>query len=139
MIDERILQQLEDIVSNSKYLAKIPYQKGNSIRIGKYVIRKNKSGYLIYDCKTHEQKTSTWSKSAALALVKGWEESKTNEVEITRLDKIVEKNELDAMFYKNTVNKSSEASRVLSAQTRLDIANQLIYDARVKLADMIIY
>tara|TARA_B100000427_G_scaffold228097_1_gene191487 strand:- start:870 stop:1289 length:420 start_codon:yes stop_codon:yes gene_type:complete len=139
MIDEHILQQLEDIVSNSKYLAKIPYQKGNSIRIGKYVIRKNKSGYLIYDCKTHEQKTSTWSKSAALALVKGWEESKTNEVEITRLDKIVEKNELDAMFYKNTVNKSSEASRVLSAQTRLDIANQLIYDARVKLADMIIY
>ena len=139
MIDERILQQLEDIVSNSKYLAKIPYQKGNSIRIGKYVIRKNKSGYLIYDCKTHEQKTSTWSKSAALALVKGWEESKTNEVEITRLDKIVEKNELDAMFYKNTVNNSSEASRVLSAQTRLDIANQLIYDARVKLADMIIY
>ena len=139
MIDEHILQHLEDIVSNSKYLAKIPYQKGNSIRIGKYVIRKNKSGYLIYDCKTHEQKTSTWSKSAALALVKGWEESKTNEVEITRLDKIVEKNELDAMFYKNTVNKSSEASRVLSAQTRLDIANQLIYDARVKLADMIIY
>ena len=139
MIDEHILQQLEDIVSNSKYLAKIPYQKGNSIRIGKYVIRKNKSGYLIYDCKTHEQKTSTWSKSAALALVKGWEESKTNEVEITRLDKIVEKNELDAMFYKNTVNNSSEASRVLSAQTRLDIANQLIYDARVKLADMIIY
>ena len=139
MIDEHILQQLEDIVSNSKYLAKIPYQKGNSIRIGKYVIRKNKSGYLIYDCKSHEQKTSTWSKSAALALVKGWEESKTNEVEITRLDKIVEKNELDAMFYKNTVNKSSEASRVLSAQTRLDIANQLIYDARVKLADMIIY
>ena len=127
MIDEHILQQLEDIVSNSKYLAKIPYQKGNSIRIGKYVIRKNKSGYLIYDCKSHEQKTSTWSKSAALALVKGWEESKTNEVEITRLDKIVEKNELDAMFYKNTVNKSSEASRVLSAQTRLDIANQLIY------------
>ena len=139
MIDERTLQQLEDIVTNSKYLAKIPYQKGNSIRIGKYVIRKNKSGYLIYDCKTHEQKKSTWSKSAALALVKGWEESKTNEVEITRLDKIVEKNELDAMFYKNTVNKSSEASRVLSAQTRLDIANQLIYDARVKLADMIIY
>ena len=139
MIDERTLQQLEDIVTNSKYLAKIPYQKGNSIRIGKYVIRKNKSGYLIYDCQSHEQKTSTWSKSAALALVKGWEESRSNAPVIRRLDKIVEKNELDAMFYRNTVNKSSDKSRILSAQTRLDIANELIYDARVKLADMIIY
>tara|TARA_B100000925_G_C21968506_1_gene456707 strand:+ start:747 stop:1166 length:420 start_codon:yes stop_codon:yes gene_type:complete len=139
MIDERTLQQLEDIVSNSKYLAKIPYQKGNSIRIGKYVIRKNRFGYLIYDCQSHEQKTSTWSKSAALALVKGWEESRNNAPEIRRLDKIVEKNELDAMFYRNTVNKSSDKSRILSAQTRLDIANELIYDARVKLADMIIY
>ena len=139
MIDERTLQQLEDIVSNSKYLAKIPYQKGNSIRIGKYVIRKNRFGYLIYDCQSHEQKTSTWSKSAALALVKGWEESRSNAPEIRRLDKIVEKNELDAMFYRNTVNKSSDKSRILSAQTRLDIANELIYDARVKLADMIIY
>lgn len=139
MIDERTLQQLEDIVSNSKYLAKIPYQKGNSIRIGKYVIRKNRYGYLIYDCQSHEQKTSTWSKSAALALVKGWEESRNNAPEIRRLDKIVEKNELDAMFYRNTVNKSSDKSRILSAQTRLDIANELIYDARVKLADMIIY
>lgn len=139
MIDERTLQQLEDIVSNSKYLAKIPYQKGNSIRIGKYVIRKNRYGYLIYDCQSHEQKTSTWSKSAALALVKGWEESRSNAPEIRRLDKIVEKNELDAMFYRNTVNKSSDKSRILSAQTRLDIANELIYDARVKLADMIIY
>ena len=139
MIDERTLQQLEDIVTNSKYLAKIPYQKGNSIRIGKYVIRKNKSGDLIYACQSHEQKTSTWSKSAALALVKGWEESRSNAPEIRRLDKIVEKNELDAMFYRNTVNKSSDKSRILSAQTRLDIANELIYDARVKLADMIIY
>ena len=94
---------------------------------------------MIYDCQSHEQKTSTWSKSAALALVKGWEESRSNAPEIRRLDKIVEKNELDAMFYRNTVNKSSDKSRILSAQTRLDIANELIYDARVKLADMIIY
>ena len=68
MIDENLLKQLEEIV-NSVDLTVIPYQRGNSIRIKHFVIRKRKHGYRIYYRQANKQVTSYYSKAAAEAHV----------------------------------------------------------------------
>ena len=54
MLHEQALLHLEELLNDPRYLDLIPHQKGNSIRIGKYVIRENKSGFLIYDCEINK-------------------------------------------------------------------------------------
>ena len=54
MLYKKALKQLEDLLNDPYVLGKIPYKKGNSIRIGEYVIRKNCTGYLIYNCQTNK-------------------------------------------------------------------------------------
>ena len=70
MLYENALEQLESLLDDPYYMGKIPYKKGNSIRIGHYIIRKNKTGYLVYDCVDNKKVDHFWSKSAALAYVK---------------------------------------------------------------------
>ena len=55
MLYKKALKQLEDLLNDPYVLGKIPYKKGNSIRIGEYVIRKNCTGYLIYNCQTNKK------------------------------------------------------------------------------------
>ena len=118
-------------------MGKIPYKKGNSIRIGHYIIRKNKTGYLVYDCVDNKKVDHFWSKSAALAYVKLDLDGKKLHTEIKRLDKTLEKNQIDAMFYKNTIKKASEEIRKSSARVRLDIAEENAYNAKYRLIGLI--
>ena len=111
MLYDKALEQLESLLDDPYYMGKIPYKKGNSIRIGHYIIRKNKTGYLIYDCVDNRKVDHFWSKSAALAYVKLDLDGKKLHTEIKRLDKTLEKNQIDAMFYKNTIKKATEEIR----------------------------
>ena len=138
MLHEQALRQLEELLNDPRYLDLIPHKKGNSIRIGKYVIRENRTGFLIYDCEINKKVNSTHSKSAALALVKGWQEGKKNQSEILRLDQIVRKNEVDSTFYKHTIKTTKDDVKKLTTETRLDIALSEIYNAKSQLMSMII-
>ena len=101
MIDEQTLIKLEELV-NSVDLSVIPYQKGNSIRIKHYVIRKAWHGYLIYDTKANKQVTSYYSKSAAVAHVHSCvHDRKTNIADIEKLDNLLSKHHVDSLFHKN--------------------------------------
>tara|TARA_B100001287_G_C22569510_1_gene475529 strand:+ start:144 stop:560 length:417 start_codon:yes stop_codon:yes gene_type:complete len=138
MLHEQALRHLEELLNDPRYLDLIPHKKGNSIRIGKYVIRENRTGFLIYDCEINKKVNSTHSKSAALALVKGWQEGKKNQSEILRLDQIVRKNEVDSTFYKHTIKTTKDDVKKLTTETRLDIALSEIYNAKSQLMSMII-
>ena len=137
MLYENALEQLESLLDDAYYMGKIPYKKGNSIRIGHYIIRKNKTGYLVYDCVDNKKVDHFWSKSAALAYVKLDLDGKKLHTEIKRLDKTLEKNQIDAMFYKNTIKKASEEIRKSSAKVRLDIAEENAYNAEYRLIGLI--
>jgi len=137
MLYDKALEQLESLLDDPYYMGKIPYKKGNSIRIGHYIIRKNKTGYLVYDCVDNKKVDHFWSKSAALAYVKLDLDGKKLHTEIKRLDKTLEKNQIDAMFYKNTIKKASEEIRKSSAKVRLDIAEENAYNAKYRLIGLI--
>jgi len=138
MIDEQILSQLEELV-NSVDLSVIPYQKGNSIRIKHYVIRKAWHGYLIYDTKENKQVTSYYSKSAAVAHVYCCVHNRTFKIsEIAKLDNLLSKHHVDSLFYKNTIEKSKDELKRSVAESRLDIALTYTHDAKAKLMQYIL-
>ncbi len=137
MLYDKALEQLESLLDDPYYMGKIPYKKGNSIRIGHYIIRKNKTGYLVYDCVDNRKVDHFWSKSAALAYVKLDLDGKKLHTEIKKLDKTLEKNQIDAMFYRNTIKKASEEIRKSSARVRLDIAEENAYNAKYRLIGLI--
>ena len=137
MLYENALEQLESLLDDPYYMGKIPYKKGNSIRIGHYIVRKNKTGYLVYDCVDNKKVDHFWSKSAALAYVKLDLDGKKLHTEIKKLDKTLEKNQIDAMFYRNTIKKASEEIRKSSARVRLDIAEENAYNAKYRLIGLI--
>tara|TARA_A100001035_G_scaffold210146_1_gene170041 strand:+ start:996 stop:1418 length:423 start_codon:yes stop_codon:yes gene_type:complete len=137
MLYDKALEQLESLLDDPYYMGKIPYKKGNSIRIGHYIIRKNKTGYLVYDCVDNKKIDHFWSKSAALAYVKLDLDGKKLHTEIKKLDKTLEKNQIDAMFYRNTIKKASEEIRKSSARVRLDIAEENAYNAKYRLIGLI--
>ena len=137
MLYDKALEQLESLLDDPYYMGKIPYKKGNSIRVGHYIIRKNKTGYLVYDCVDNRKVDHFWSKSAALAYVKMDLDGKKLHTEIKKLDKTLEKNQIDAMFYRNTIKKASEEIRKSSARVRLDIAEENAYNAKYRLIGLI--
>lgn len=138
MYNDKLIQDLEKIISQSDVLSIIPIQKGNSIRVGKYIVRTNKSGHLIYDSSKNKLVATTWSKSAALALVESKINNVKNDIAIKKLDRIIEKNDLDSLFYKNTIKKTHDKVKKINAANRLDIAKLNSFSARNKLYQMII-
>jgi hypothetical protein len=137
MIDPRILKQLEEIV-NSVDLTVIPYQKGNSIRIRQYVIRRSKHGYLIYDCKENKQITSLYSKTAAVAWANCLINNKDYFRSIRELDDNLSKHHIDTIFYKNTIENARDETRKMTAEMRLDIALAKTQEAKAKLMHYIL-
>jgi len=68
MANKTLLNDLEQIINDGLDRVNIPYQKGNSIRIGNTVIRKNKRAYMVYNTAENTRIGETFSKTAAIAL-----------------------------------------------------------------------
>lgn len=99
----------------------LPYQKGNSIRIKNYAIRKSAKGYQIYDCKKNERICLTNFKISAIALAKTLAEGKNKQAEIIDIDEKLLKHYNDAVFYKNKIKTSNDYSVIESRYHRLDL------------------
>ena len=70
MINKKVLKELQEIVDGNLDLTMFPYAKGNSIRIGKIIIRSSKNGFLVYDCESNLQVARTFCKTAAVAVAR---------------------------------------------------------------------
>lgn len=131
MINEVIISELEDLLEEEIRNIAIPFQKGNSIRIKNFIIRKKSDGYLIFDCKNNKKITETSFKTSAVAIVKNLIEGKNIIYKALDLDKMLLKYYNDAIFYKNTIHKSKDRAVVYSRKARLEqaiIKSQTIKD-----------
>lgn len=122
MITEKIAADLEEIVNKGLDDFPIPFVKGNSIRIKHIVIRKSPKGYLIYNTKDNSQIARAFFKSTAIAIAKNIAQGKNYTDKILELENNMSKHYNDALFFKNSINKSKDPVRSEIIETRLDIA-----------------
>ena len=122
MINTALLNELQHLIEDKLDPSLFPYQKGNSIRIGKIVVRDSKKGFLIYDCQENKQVAITFSKTAALALAKSLSKVTNNISIVMDLDKTIQKNYMDALFFTNTIKTSKDEFKKDVVLTRLEIA-----------------
>lgn len=132
MISQQVLKDFEHIFEVSTNKVLLPYQKGNTIRIGDYAVifAKKQNSYKIQDTMNHCLVAEAFSKSAAIALAVTLANKKTAEREILDLDRVIQKNFMDGVFYRHTIKVTKDETRRASAMTRLDIAQARVRDAK---------
>jgi|AntRauTorcE11897_2_1112592.scaffolds.fasta_scaffold09284_2 hypothetical protein len=115
-----VFKSLEDIIESGLEDVALPYINGNSIRIKHIIVRKSKNGWLVYNSKTHLQVARLFAKTSAVAMAKSLAEGKSRKDQILELDKVIQKNYTDCMFYKNTLEKCADTFKRAVTQSRLE-------------------
>ena len=134
-----VLKSLEDIINSGIEEVALPLVSGNSIRIKHLVVRKSKAGWLVYNSKTHKQVAKLFCKSSAIALAKSLADGYNRRSMIEDLDKIIEKNYFDCMFYKNTLEKSTDSLKRAITQARFEVCVSETKHAKKSLDRFIFY
>mgnify|MGYP007047794509 FL=1 len=124
MTAENLLHDLEEIVNKGLEDSAMPYQRGNSIRIKHIVVRKSPKGYLIYDAKENRQIVRTYFKTTAIAIAKNLAQGVDITETAMEFDDTMLKHYNDAIFYKNSIRNTTDASKREIRETRLDVAIQ---------------
>ena len=122
MYSKEIINELEEIIHRGLEEMPIPVQKGNSIRIGRYVVRKSKNGYLVYCTENNKQIARVFCKASAIAIAKNFATGKNVLPQVLELDLRIQKNVNDALFYKNTMKTTKDPFVKESREVRYDIA-----------------
>jgi len=138
----QIVKELEALLNSSIDPAMFPYAKGNSIRVGNYIVRSNKKGYhKVYDLSENILVTETFCKTSALALAKVLAQGKgtKDEEDIIKKDREIAKYYNDCLFYKHTIKVAKDATRREVAETRYDIAREKTLQAKDHLDKYIYY
>ena len=123
-ITPELAKELEALINRNLDTSYFPYVKGKSIRIGHIIVRETRFGFLVFDTKNNKEVDKMFCKTSAVALAKQEASgSLTNPIEyIRKLDKEIEKNFNDAIFYKHTMRVTKDDTKFFVAQTRYDIA-----------------
>ena len=139
MINKKVLTELQEIVDGNLDLTMFPYAKGNSIRIGKIIIRSSKNGFLVYDCETNLQVARTFCKTAAVAVARNLAKKKgIDSINIVLdLDNTIQKHFNDCVFYKHTISKTTDDFKRNISKTRYEIAKDRTNQARQSLDHII--
>ena len=136
MINKQILKDLQDIIEANLDASMFPYQKGNSLRIGKFVIRESRAGFLIYDIESNNQVAKTFCKTAAVAFAKALHKGRDTR-KVLDLDKVIEKHYNDCVFYKHTIKKTKDEFKKEITTIRYEIAKSITSDAKKRLDSFI--
>lgn len=133
-----VFKSLEEIIDSGLEDIALPYIKGNSIRIKHIIVRKSRNGWLVYDSKTHLQVARLFAKTSAVAMAKSLAEGKGRKAKILELDKIIQKNYTDCMFYRNTLEKCADTFKRAVTESRLE--SSMVQTRRAKQSlDQIIF
>jgi hypothetical protein len=136
-MNSNLVEELKKLIEENLDPSMFPYAKGNSIRIGSLVIRENKKGFHIHNLKTKDHIATTFSKTAAVAIAKNLAKGYNVTANAIDLDKVIEKNFSDAMFYSHTLRTTKDEMKKEVTETRLDIAKIRTEDAKRHLDCMI--
>jgi len=137
MIDVKVLQDLKQLIEENIDPSMFPYCKGNSIRIGGFTIRSNRHGYNIFDMSKKKHLTTTFSKTAAVAIAKNLAKGRNVKMQAEDLDKVIEKNFNDAQFFAHTMRITKDPIKRDVLETRLDIAKVRTETAKRSLDSLI--
>lgn len=134
MIDQKLLDEFQDLFEKSTDKVLLPYEKGNTIRIGEYAViyAKKQNSYKIRNVKQDMLLMETFSKSAAIALAVTMANNRGKTKELLDLDRIIQKNFMDGVFFKHTIKVTKDDAKRFSAMTRYEIAKQKTKDARTR-------
>jgi len=121
-MNKTLLKDLEDIVNRGIADAYFPVVSKNTVRIKHMMVRQSKKGYLVIDSKEGEQVAFTEFKSTALAIAKSKAKGVNNTDKLLYLEQRMAKHYYDALFFENTINKTSDSFVRESREIRLDIA-----------------
>lgn len=135
----KVIKDLEEILSSIDPTM-FPYKKGNSIRIGKFVVRSGNKGHKIFDCEDNVMIAQTFSKASAIALAKSLAKNKAKSVQndILEIDRIIQKWYNDCVFYNHTIKVTKDPIKHDVATVRYEIARHHTDSARNRL-DKYIY
>ena len=132
-----IVKLLEEIINQNLNEIDFPYVKGNSVRIKNMIVRKSPNGYLVYDTKDNRQVARTFCKTSAIAIAKSCAQGKDLVESILRYDAIIQKNYIDSIFYKNSMKKTKDSSRLDILEIRFDEARIKTESAKRSLDNII--
>lgn len=121
----QLIKELESLLDSSIDLSLFPHARGNSIRIGNYIVRSNKKGYhKVYDLTENRLIAETFCKTSAVALAKGLASGNSGRFveSVIEADKEIMKHYNDCVFYKHTMKVSKDSIRKDVALIRYDIA-----------------
>ena len=121
-ITPELAKELEALINRNLDTSYFPYVKGKSIRIGHIIVRETRFGFLVFDTKSNKEVDKMFCKTGALALAKTVAQGSSPSASIKRLDREIEKNFNDALFYKHTMRVTKDDTKFFVAQTRYDIA-----------------
>lgn len=134
---DNLVKNLEELIETSVEQLSIPYAKGNSIRIKNYVVRKNKDGYLVYDCKEHKRIAELKFKISALAAAKTLSEGKNVLKTIEMIDSSFLKHYNDVLFFKNVIKNTNSDLVKETRKMRLELSLEKAQIEKRKLEDFI--
>jgi len=132
-MNNKLLEELEDIVNKGLADSYFPVVTKNSVRIQHMMVRKGKRGYLVIDCKAGKQVAYTEFRSTALAIAKTKAKGKCCVDNLMELEHDLSKWYHDAIFYENTINTTTDEFIKESRKTRLDIAQHRAFEVRKKI------
>lgn len=139
MIKENLGKELLRLIEKNLDPSMFPLQKGNKINIGSFSIMPSSAGGYTVKCyKTNAIIAETYTKTAALAIAKTLSKKNNMVKRIMELDNIIAKNQIDCMFYKNTIKKTKNPVVFESTMFRYDICKQKTIHAREQLNKFIL-
>jgi hypothetical protein len=135
------IKKLEDLIEKSLQHESFPVVSNNRISIGRYVVKRTDLGYTVIDIVTKDKIAVTYSIAGAIAIAKKSNKSFNASLvkNILDIDKIIEKNDIDIMFFKNIMLKSKKADKRELAEIRYDVAKCRKETAQHKLEKFIYF
>jgi hypothetical protein len=133
-----LADDLHAIIKNGTQKYPLPQKIGNSIRLGKVIIRfsKKQNSYILYDCVDQVFIAEAVTKYGALATAKFYVANKPID-KVLQLDKQYIKHKNDCMAYRHTIKTSKDLFRAEIANTRLSVSQVKMDAALNDLEDII--
>ena len=134
-----IAKNLQEIVDSAKIPSYLfPVKNGDRINIGSYSIAQTKDGYSIKSYKTNCIVAETYTKEAAIAIAKSKAKNKNISIqEILKIDSHLMKHNIDCMFYKHSLKRTTDDFRYEILSTRYDISKEIVDTDKEKLKQFI--
>lgn len=106
----------------------IPFAHKDKVHIKHTLVQPSKQGYVVFDTTQKKKIAETFSKTAAIAAARANNDRSTERFrKIVEMDKALQKNYMDAIFFRHTIGRTKDYFKRDYTQIRLDIAIDKVY------------